>query len=67
MLAGSVVEIAAALRAKRYSCIEVTQALLERIAQLNPELNAFITVDEERALGDAKAADAAFAAGRARP
>jgi aspartyl-tRNA(Asn)/glutamyl-tRNA(Gln) amidotransferase subunit A len=66
MLGGSVVGIAAALRAKRYSCIELTQALLERIAQLNPELNAFITVDEERALGDAKAADAAFAAGRAR-
>ena len=65
MVAGSIIEIAAALRAKRYSCVELTQALLERIARLNPVLNAFITVDPERALADAKTADAAIAAGKA--
>ena len=67
MLAGSITVVARALRAKRYSCVELTQGLLDRIAQLNPALNAFITIDAERALADARAADAAFAAGNARP
>ena len=67
MFAASITELAAALRAKRYSCGELTQALLDRIARVNPVLNAFITVDPERALADAKAADAAIAAGQARP
>ena len=67
MLAGSITEVAAALRAKRYSCVELTRALLDRISRLNPTLNAFITVDPERALADARAADAAIAAGSARP
>jgi aspartyl-tRNA(Asn)/glutamyl-tRNA(Gln) amidotransferase subunit A len=67
MLAGSITEVAAALRAKRYSCVELTQGLLDRIARLNPTLNAFITVDAERALADARAADASIAAGSARP
>ncbi len=67
MFAASITELAAALRAKRYSCGELTQGLLDRIARVNPALNAFITVDPERALADAKAADAAIAAGQARP
>src|SRR5512138_918950 len=67
MLAASITEVSAALRAKRYSCVELTRALLDRIALLNPALNAFITVDAERALSDAKAADTAIAAGDARP
>ncbi|HET7098181.1 MAG TPA: Asp-tRNA(Asn)/Glu-tRNA(Gln) amidotransferase subunit GatA [Casimicrobiaceae bacterium] len=67
MLAGSITEVSRALRAKRYSCVELTQGLLERIERLNPTLNAFVTVDGERALADARAADAAIAAGDARP
>jgi aspartyl-tRNA(Asn)/glutamyl-tRNA(Gln) amidotransferase subunit A len=67
MIAGTITELAAGLRAKRYSCVELTQALLVRIARLNPLLNAFITVDSDRALADAKAADAAIASGQARP
>src|SRR5215472_6519391 len=67
MLAGSIAEVSRALHAKRYSCIELTQGLLERIERINPALNAFVTIDGERALADARAGDAAIAAGDARP
>src|SRR5436190_4916097 len=67
MIAATITEIAAALRAKRYSCVELTQALLERIARVNPLLNAFVTVDPGRALADAKAADVALASGHSCP
>ena len=62
-----IAELAEALRAKRLSSVELTQGLLDRIARLDPVLNAFITVDRERALSDASAADAAIAAGNAGP
>jgi len=39
------------------SPVEVTQALLDRIAELNPRLNAFLTVTPERALADARSAE----------
>src|SRR4030095_179177 len=67
MLAAPITELAAALRAKRYSCVELTQSLLERIARINPLVNAFITVDPERALADAQAADAAIASRKTPP
>ncbi len=66
-LNATIVALGAALRAKRVSSVELTEALLERIAALDPSLNAFISVDPERALADAKAADAALAAGTAGP
>src|ERR1700682_5950464 len=67
MFTASIVELSAALRAKRLSCVELTRGLLDQISRLNPILNAFITVDPERALADAKAADASIAAGDAGP
>ena len=63
----SIAELASALRARRVSSVELTRALLDRIAALNPALNAFITVDPDRALADANAADAAIAAGDGGP
>jgi aspartyl-tRNA(Asn)/glutamyl-tRNA(Gln) amidotransferase subunit A len=66
-LTDPIAELAEALRAKRLSSVELTQGLLDRIAKLDPVLNAFITVDRERALSDASAADAAIAAGNAGP
>jgi aspartyl-tRNA(Asn)/glutamyl-tRNA(Gln) amidotransferase subunit A len=67
VFASSIAELAQALQAKRLSSVELTQGLLARIGQHNPTLNAFITVDAERALADARAADAALARGDAGP
>ena len=60
-------EIAQGLAAKRFSSIELTQALLTRIRALDPQLNAFITITEDLALEQARAADARRAAGEAGP
>ena len=56
-------EIARALAAKQFSAEELSRALLGRIRQLDPQLNSFITVTEEQALQQARAADARRAAG----
>ena len=63
MLNATLAELASALAAKRISSVELTKLFLARIAALNGALNAFITVDEERSLADARAADALLASG----
>jgi aspartyl-tRNA(Asn)/glutamyl-tRNA(Gln) amidotransferase subunit A len=60
-------ELAGRLAKRELSSVELTRACLDRIARLNGELNAFITVDEERALADARAADARLAKGEGGP
>ncbi len=57
LLNATLAELGAELAAKRVSSVELTRACLERIAALNAGLNAFITVDEARALADARRAD----------
>ncbi len=54
----SLTDVSELLRAKKLSPVELTQACLARIEALNPELNAFITVTTEMALGQARAAEA---------
>ena len=56
-------EIARALAAKQLSAEELSRDLLTRIRQLDPQLNSFITVTEDLALEQARAADARRAAG----
>jgi aspartyl-tRNA(Asn)/glutamyl-tRNA(Gln) amidotransferase subunit A len=51
------------LRAGRFSAVDLTMAHLHAIEALNPRLNALITVSHSQALDQAKAADAALAAG----
>jgi len=58
-------ELSAALQAKKISSVELTQLHLERIDRFDRGLNAFITVDESRALSDAKRADVRRAKGEA--
>ncbi len=55
------------LRARRFSAVELTEAHLVAVEALNPQLNAFITTTPEGARGQARAADAALAAGGAGP
>ncbi len=60
-------EAAEALAKKSVSSEELTQALLERSEKLEPALNSLTWFNAEAALAEARAADAARAAGDARP
>lgn len=59
----SAVDLAAAIRAKKLSPVEVTAAVLDRIQRLDPALNAFCTVVSDGAKAAAKAAEAAVMRG----
>ncbi len=50
-------ELQDALHSQSISSVEITEAFLDRIDALNPDLNAFITVTAEQAIKQAKAAD----------
>ena len=67
MIDSSLKEIAAALRAKTVSAVELATESLARIEAGNPKINAFVTVDRDGALAAAKAADARLAAGHGGP
>lgn len=56
-------EISRALSAKEFSAEELTRALLDRIARVDPQLNSFITVTETQAIEQAKIADQRRSAG----
>lgn len=45
------------LKAKKFSSVELTKGLLERIKKMNPDLNAYVTVTEDLALAQAAEAD----------
>ena len=58
--------LAAMLRRREISATELLDLHLARIADLNPRLNAVVTVDSDRARRQAQEADAALARGEAR-
>ena len=61
----TIAEAAGLLRQRKLSSMELTQAHLERLEALDGRLNAYITVLADRALTQARRADAAFATGQA--
>jgi len=67
MIDAPLTELAAALGAKRISSVELTQLFLHRIARHQPQLNAFITVDPDKSLAQARAADVRIARGERAP
>jgi aspartyl-tRNA(Asn)/glutamyl-tRNA(Gln) amidotransferase subunit A len=59
----SLSSVAQAIAQKKVSSREVTQSCLDRIAQWQPSLNAFMAIEAETALAAADAADADLAKG----
>jgi amidase len=57
--------LAQAIRARDVSALEVVEAHLNRIAAVNPSLNAVVQLTDERARQQARAADAALVRGEA--
>ncbi|WP_347955936.1 Asp-tRNA(Asn)/Glu-tRNA(Gln) amidotransferase subunit GatA [Gordonia aichiensis] len=61
----SAADLAGKIAARELSSVEVTRAHLDRIAEIDGELGAFLHVGAEQALQAAESADAAIAAGQA--
>src|SRR6266540_6319318 len=61
----SAVELAALVREKKVSPVEVTEAFLARIDKLNPTINAYVTLTPELARAAAKRAETAVMAAAA--
>jgi aspartyl-tRNA(Asn)/glutamyl-tRNA(Gln) amidotransferase subunit A len=62
----SIEEVARLFRKRKLSPVELTRLILTRIEQLNPKLNAYITVTADLALAQAKKAEAELFAPRGR-
>jgi len=62
-------ELGAMLRSKQTTSVELTKFYLDRLDKLGPKLNAVVTITRERAMDEAKRADADFTSGnhRGRP
>ncbi len=67
MLNSTLKQLSGLLAQKKLSSVELTQSCLDRVARLDPGLNAFVTIDAERSLAQARAADALIASGKAQP
>jgi aspartyl-tRNA(Asn)/glutamyl-tRNA(Gln) amidotransferase subunit A len=53
-------DLAARIRRRKVSPVEVVEAVLDRIARVNPRLNAYVTLTADRARRDARAAERAL-------
>jgi aspartyl-tRNA(Asn)/glutamyl-tRNA(Gln) amidotransferase subunit A len=63
----SIAEAGRLIAAKKLSPVELTRALLARIAAVDPQLSAYLLVTERQALAEARAAERAIMAGRKGP
>src|SRR5260370_41352292 len=59
----SLEDVAAEIASKRISPVEVTEAVLARVGELNPRLNAYMTVTADEAMASARGAEREIAAG----
>lgn len=57
-------DLATAIRTKKLSPVEVVRLLLDRIAAINPKINAYVTITEDSAIAAAKEAEDAVMKGR---
>lgn len=64
LLERTAVDLAGMIRSREVSSRELVEAHLRRIGQVNPVINAVVTLDAEGALAAARRADDATAAGR---
>ncbi|RPJ71438.1 MAG: Asp-tRNA(Asn)/Glu-tRNA(Gln) amidotransferase subunit GatA [Desulfobacteraceae bacterium] len=55
------------LKEKKISAVELTRSVLDRIAAVEPKVDAFLTTREKEVLQEADASDRAIAAGEIRP
>jgi len=62
----TIAEAASQIAARKLSPVELAEAQLERIRRLDPAIDSFLLVTEERALTDARAAEARQMAGTLR-
>jgi aspartyl-tRNA(Asn)/glutamyl-tRNA(Gln) amidotransferase subunit A len=56
----SAVDLAKAIKKKKLSPVEVVRVVLERIEDINPKVNAYVTVTADSALAEAKKAEKAL-------
>ena len=61
----SAVELLDAYRSKKLSPVEVTSAVLEHISEVNPKINAIVTLTADLAMEQARAAEEAYQKGKA--
>ncbi len=62
----TITEAARLIEQRRLSPVDLTQAYLRRIEAIDPQLNAYLLVTADRALAQARVAEAEIAAGRYR-
>jgi len=67
MINSSLHTLSQMLANKKISSVELTQIFLDRIDALNPEINAYISLNKEKTLAQAQAADVRIAAGNTAP
>ena len=60
----SATELASKIRDKEVSPVEAVEAYLERISQIDPKLNAYITVLADEALAEARQSESDIASGK---
>ncbi|HEX3860277.1 MAG TPA: amidase [Stellaceae bacterium] len=62
----TIAEMAGLIAGKKLSPVELTEALLARIASLDPQLNAYLMVTADKAMAQARKAEGEIAAGNYR-